>query len=202
MNVTSKQKEMLLTLLKANPELVRGRMNRKSESRRKLAEGWDEIANNINAHAVGPKKNGKEWAKTWKDIKSYILKKEAKRRNYMQGTGGGPSINISFTNFEEEVIEFLTPEAAGLEGIPEGGINLTLNEKDQEVEEINVQTVEENTEIDMEINENAENISTNISIPEQNMCEQRQKQNSFLKRFDARKGISMHQLSCDMLQIQ
>ncbi|KYQ47478.1 hypothetical protein ALC60_13499, partial [Trachymyrmex zeteki] len=62
----------------------------------------------------------------WKDIKSYILKKEAKRRTYMQGTGGGPSINISFTNFEEEVIEFLTPEAAGLEGIPKGGINLTL----------------------------------------------------------------------------
>ena len=61
----------------------------------------------------------------------------------MQGTGGGPSINISFTNFEEEVLEFLTPEAAGLEDIPEGGINLTSNVDNQEVEEINEQTVDE-----------------------------------------------------------
>ncbi|XP_025991739.1 uncharacterized protein LOC113004021 [Solenopsis invicta] len=100
---------------------------------------------------------------TWKDIKSYILKKEAKRQNHMQGTGDGPSINISFTTFEEEVLEFLTPEAAGLKYIPEGGINLTLNEN-QEVKEINVQTIEEDIGVDMEINENAENILPDISI--------------------------------------
>lgn len=128
---------------------------------------------------------------TWKDIKSYILKKEAKRRNHMQGTGGGPNINISFTNFEEEVLEFLTPEAAGLEDIPEGGINLELNEKDQEVEEINVQTVEENIGIEMEINENAENqqtyLHTNIREQIEN-CGQRQKQKSSLCTSNIRKG--------------
>jgi len=36
MNVTSKQKEMLLVLLKENLELVRSRVNRKAESRRKM----------------------------------------------------------------------------------------------------------------------------------------------------------------------
>lgn len=59
--------------------------------------------------------------------KSYVLKKKTKRRNYTQGTGGGPPIKISFSNFEEEVLNFLTPEAARLEGIPEGGINIEEN---------------------------------------------------------------------------
>ncbi|KYN12952.1 hypothetical protein ALC57_14864 [Trachymyrmex cornetzi] len=54
---------MLLSHLKENPDLVRGRINRKSESRRKMVESWDNIANIINAAAEGPQKNGKEWAK-------------------------------------------------------------------------------------------------------------------------------------------
>jgi len=36
MNVTSKQKKMLLVLLKENSELIRGWINRKVESRRKM----------------------------------------------------------------------------------------------------------------------------------------------------------------------
>lgn len=55
-------------------------------------------------------------------MKTYILKKEAKRRSYIQGTGGGPSPKVSFSDFEEEVIQLLIPEAAGVENIPEGGL--------------------------------------------------------------------------------
>lgn len=43
MNVTSKQKEMLLTLLKKDPEIVRGRIDRKSESRRKMVNWKNNI---------------------------------------------------------------------------------------------------------------------------------------------------------------
>ncbi|XP_025997569.2 uncharacterized protein LOC113005876 [Solenopsis invicta] len=121
----------------------------------------------------------------------------------MQRTGGGPSINISFTTFEEEVLEFLTPEAAGLEDIPEGDINLTLNEN-QEAEKINVQTIEEDIGVDMEINENAENILPNISIPEPEP-EQNYRQiqrTSVLNTRNIRTGTSMHQLSSNMLEIQ
>lgn len=60
---------------------------------------------------------------TWKDIKAYILKKESKRRSHMEGTGG-PPFKIVFSNFEEGVLELLTPEAAGLLNIPEGGVNI------------------------------------------------------------------------------
>jgi len=35
MNVTSKQKEMLLVLLKENSDLIKDRINKKAESRRK-----------------------------------------------------------------------------------------------------------------------------------------------------------------------
>lgn len=36
MNVTIKQKEMLLNYLQEKPDLIRGRVNRKSESRQNL----------------------------------------------------------------------------------------------------------------------------------------------------------------------
>ena len=42
----------------------------------------------------------------------------------MEGTGGGPPSKIVFSNFEEEVLELLTPEAADLLNIPEGGVNI------------------------------------------------------------------------------
>lgn len=84
---------------------------------------------------------------TWKDIKGYILKKESKRRTHTQGTGGGPPCKISFSNFEEEVLQILTPEAAGLINIPEGGINIeppcfqnnleNISENDMNIEESN-----------------------------------------------------------------
>lgn len=50
------------------------------------------------------------------------MKKEAKRRNSIQGTGGGLPPKVNFSTFEEDVLEFLTPEAAGMDNIPEGGI--------------------------------------------------------------------------------
>lgn len=55
------------------------------------------------------------------------LKKETKRRNHCLGTGGGSPINISFSPLEEELLEFITPEAAGFEDIPQGGIYIKKN---------------------------------------------------------------------------
>ncbi|XP_018364609.1 PREDICTED: uncharacterized protein LOC108762202 [Trachymyrmex cornetzi] len=169
MNVTIKQKEMLLSHLKENPDLVRGRINRKSESRRKMVESWDNIANIINAAAEGPQKNGKEWAKTWKDIKAYILKKESKRRSHIEGTGGGPPSKIIFSNFEEEVLELLTPESAGLLNIPEGGINIeatTSLQNDPEnyinIEESVLNDCERSTEDTVTIEPQIERLHTEI----------------------------------------
>ena len=54
----------------------------------------------------------------------YVLKKETKRRSYQLGTGGGSPLKIDFSLLEEELLAFLTPEAAGLENIPQGGLNL------------------------------------------------------------------------------
>ncbi|CAL1685101.1 unnamed protein product [Lasius platythorax] len=140
MNVTMKQKEALLNSLKRNPELVTGMVDRKCESRLKLAKLWDEIAQGINSILDGPQKSGKEWAKTWKDMKSYILKKEAKRRSYVQGTGDGPPPKIAFSPFEEEMLQLLTPEAAGLENIPEGGIYTEENPISEDI--IQVENIE------------------------------------------------------------
>lgn len=54
----------------------------------------------------------------------YVLRKETKRRNSYQKTGGGSPMKISFSSLEEELLDFITPEAAGLENIPQGGIDL------------------------------------------------------------------------------
>lgn len=53
----------------------------------------------------------------------YVLKKETKRRNYQSRTGGGSPITVNLSSLEEE-LDFITPEAAGLENIPQGGLNL------------------------------------------------------------------------------
>ncbi|EZA61665.1 hypothetical protein X777_11049 [Ooceraea biroi] len=52
----------------------------------------------------------------------YVLKKETKRRSHCLGTGGGSPINVPFCPLEEELLDFITPEEAGMENIPQGGI--------------------------------------------------------------------------------
>jgi len=54
----------------------------------------------------------------------YILKKETIRRNDSFRTGGRLPIKISFSSLEEELLEFITPEAAGLVNIPQGGFDV------------------------------------------------------------------------------
>ncbi|XP_077275928.1 uncharacterized protein LOC143904838 isoform X2 [Temnothorax americanus] len=136
--------------------------------------------------------------KTWKDIKSYILKKEAKRRSYVQGTGGGPPLKIAFSNFEEEVLELLTPEAAGMENIPEGGINMEENPiLEQTIQDAeNTETIEQDvhmiTEEDNGNIENAENIPPHI--------EKRRKVNTKIKNTTG--GNSMQKISYNMLELQ
>ncbi|KYN28530.1 hypothetical protein ALC57_02041 [Trachymyrmex cornetzi] len=168
---------MLLNFLKRNPELVRGRIDRKNESRLKLSKLWDEVAQGINTIIEGLQKSGKEWAKTWKDMKSYILKKEAKRCNYVQGTGGGPPPKIAFSVFEEQVLELLTPEAAGLENIPEGGINTEENPISGSIEVVETETAEQDIcMVIEEDNGNQENTIEDIeNIPLHNDTEKRRK---------------------------
>ncbi|KAL0101883.1 hypothetical protein PUN28_018436 [Cardiocondyla obscurior] len=72
-----------------------------------------------------------EWMKqhpdTWKNWKMNVLKKETKRRSNGMKTGGGSPKNVNFSSLEENLLEFLTPEAASLLNIPEGGIYLSNN---------------------------------------------------------------------------
>ncbi|CAL1672852.1 unnamed protein product [Lasius platythorax] len=127
MNATPKQKEMMLQWMKLHPEVARGRLCRKDESRKEMKQLLEDLAGTINAANVGPVKSSSEWLKTWKDWKIYVLKKETKRRNHGLGTGGGSPIKIPFSSLEEELLYFITPEAAGLENIPQGGIDLYEN---------------------------------------------------------------------------
>ncbi|GAB1860807.1 Regulatory protein zeste [Camponotus japonicus] len=168
MNVTMKQKETLSNYLKQHPELVTGRIDRKCESRLKLAKLWDEIAQGINSIVEGPQKSGKEWAKTWKDMKCYILKKEAKRRNYVQGTGGSPP-KIAFSTFEEEVLELLTPEAAGIENIPEGGIYIEENPIVEDIIQENTETMEQDMQDNIIIEKDNRNERDSENIPPYNI---------------------------------
>ncbi|XP_018359009.1 PREDICTED: uncharacterized protein LOC108758510 [Trachymyrmex cornetzi] len=132
MNVTSEQKKILLDWMKLHPEVARGRIRQKGESKNKMKELLEDMANTINIVNKGPSKSSSEWFKTWKDWKMYVLKKETKRRNYVSGTGGGSPIKIDLSLLEEELLDFVTPEAAGLENIPQGGLNLYQNASSEE----------------------------------------------------------------------
>lgn len=114
-------------------------------------------------------------------MRSYILKKEAKRRNYVEGTGGGPPSKIYFSTLEEEVLEFLTPEVAGLQNIPEGGILETIEQTElqnvpeggiPEINKLDTEYIQDNLfiinnneteEEEMPGTTNVENISSNIT---------------------------------------
>ncbi|KAL0110638.1 hypothetical protein PUN28_013904 [Cardiocondyla obscurior] len=97
MNTTQEQKEILLEWMKQHPDVARGRLRRKGESKHQM------------------------------DWKMNVLKKETKRRSNGMKTGGGSPKNVNFSSLEENLLEFLTPEAAGLLNIPEGGIYLSNN---------------------------------------------------------------------------
>lgn len=74
----------------------------------------------------------------------YVLRKETKRRNSFQKTGGGSPMKISFSSLEEELLDFITPEAAGLENIPQGGINLQEKSNSQEYSDDSIQIEDSN----------------------------------------------------------
>ncbi|KYN09166.1 hypothetical protein ALC57_18721 [Trachymyrmex cornetzi] len=159
---------------------------------------WNVIAENINKANEGPEKNGQEWAKTWEDIKAYIFKKEAKRRSYAQGTGGGPPSKVSFSSFDEDVLQLLTPEAAGLENIPEGGL-INIVEEVQPLQECDYQNTMQEQDIQCSVIETdeIENVSTNVNIRQHS-----RKNETVTQEKNTRKGKSVHQLSYNMLEIQ
>lgn len=96
----------------------------------------------------------------------------------MQGTGGGPSPKIAFSTFEEEVLELLTPEAAGLGNIPEDGINMEENlilEPNVEVSENSETTKQDMHMITEKDNRNKRDIE---NISPYNNIEKRRKVNT------------------------
>lgn len=88
----------------------------------------------------------------------YVLKKETKRRNHSLGTGGGSPIMISFSSLEEELLDFITPEAAGLDNIPQGGIDLH-----ETTIETNLDNVQAKQNLDSKENENR--------LPHKRLCQ-------------------------------
>lgn len=58
---------------------------------------------------------------TWRDWKSNLLKRVATYKSYTMGTGGGQPKSLYTSPSEDDLLEFLTPEASGMSDIPEGG---------------------------------------------------------------------------------
>ncbi|XP_071581866.1 uncharacterized protein [Temnothorax nylanderi] len=121
MNVTEKQKQMLINFMRSHPDFGRGRLRYNRENKRKLDELWEELTTILNSADSGPQKSSKEWAKTWRDWKSNLLKRVATYKSYAGGTGGGPPKTLDTSPSEDNLLEFLTPEASGMSDIPEGG---------------------------------------------------------------------------------
>ncbi|XP_067208175.1 myb/SANT-like DNA-binding domain-containing protein 4 [Linepithema humile] len=127
MNVTYKQKEILLDFMSKHIDVVRGRVSRDAESRSALKSLWEEVAETVNSSGQGPMKTSAEWKKCWNDWKMNVLKKESKKRAHMQGTGRGPAVAINISDLEQKLLAILTPEAAGMPNIPEGGLITKTN---------------------------------------------------------------------------
>ncbi|KMQ89372.1 hypothetical protein RF55_11007 [Lasius niger] len=112
--------------MKQHPDFGRGRLRYNSENKRKIDELWEKLSLTLNTAGYGPRKSPKEWAKTWRDWKSNVLKKVAKHKTYMMGTGGGSPKELQLSSTENALLNFLTLDASGLNEIPEGGFTNTM----------------------------------------------------------------------------
>ncbi|XP_024879185.1 uncharacterized protein LOC112459365 [Temnothorax curvispinosus] len=129
MNVTKKQKSVMLNYMKDNPDFARDRLRYNGANKKILDDMWSNITNSLNSIGSGPQKQPKEWQKTWRDWKANVLKKCTQNKSYAMGTGGGPLKTIALTQLEEELMEILSPEAIGLDSIPQGGSFNRIKEK-------------------------------------------------------------------------
>ncbi|KYM94068.1 PREDICTED: uncharacterized protein LOC108781631 [Cyphomyrmex costatus] len=102
MNVTEKQKGILLSFMQRYPDFGRGRLRYNSENKRKIDEFWEKLSIMLNTAACGPRKSCKEWAKTWRDWKCNTLKKVAKHKSYMTSTDGGSPKYLELTVIEKK----------------------------------------------------------------------------------------------------
>jgi len=84
--------------------------------------------------------------------KSLYIKKESKRRSYIEGTGGDPPSKIVFSNFEGEVLQLLTPEAAGLLNIPEDGVNIEAPLQNFPEDDVNLEVTDLQNNSENDIN--------------------------------------------------
>ncbi|XP_071580557.1 uncharacterized protein [Temnothorax nylanderi] len=107
--------------MRSHPDFGRGRLRYNRENKKRIDELWEEVTSALNCAGCGPQKLPKEWAKTWRDWKSNLLKRVATYKSYSAGTGGGPPKTLDTSPSEDDLLEFLTPEASGMSDIPEGG---------------------------------------------------------------------------------
>jgi len=53
----------------------------------------------------------------------------------LRGTGGGSPLNINFSDIEEKLLQLLTPEAAGIVNVPQGGVLISKKLHAEQVNE-------------------------------------------------------------------
>ncbi|KAL0100977.1 hypothetical protein PUN28_019398 [Cardiocondyla obscurior] len=63
MNTTQEQKEILLEWMKQHPDVARGRLRRKGESKHQMEVLLQELSTSMNSVVYGPKKSSMEWIK-------------------------------------------------------------------------------------------------------------------------------------------
>lgn len=66
MNVTEKQKSILLNYMRNNPDFAKGRLRYNGANKKILNDMWLKITNSLNSIGSGPQKESKEWQKVYK----------------------------------------------------------------------------------------------------------------------------------------
>ncbi|XP_018367749.1 PREDICTED: myb/SANT-like DNA-binding domain-containing protein 4 [Trachymyrmex cornetzi] len=136
MNVTEKQKQILINFMRANPDFGRGQLRYNRENKKQIEKLWEKVTSALNSAGCGPQKQSKEWAKTWRDWKSNLLRRVATYKSYAARTGGGQPIILNTSPAEDDLLEFLTSEASGMSNIPEGGAISDVSITDLTIERV------------------------------------------------------------------
>ncbi|KYN17846.1 hypothetical protein ALC57_09839 [Trachymyrmex cornetzi] len=63
MNVTEKQKQILINFMRANPDFGRGQLRYNRENKKQIEKLLEKVTSALNSASCGPQKQSKEWVK-------------------------------------------------------------------------------------------------------------------------------------------
>ncbi|KAJ8710252.1 hypothetical protein PYW07_009618 [Mythimna separata] len=110
MRTSQTQFEMMVEFMEANGDL--SKPSGGPRGRNFINMKWKDLTNKLNSEGTGESRSEEKWRKVWSDYKNNCKKKCAKINRAVNGTGGGPALQLTLTDLENRVMQLIGVQAA------------------------------------------------------------------------------------------